>query len=675
MNSLTVREILFTLPNKSSYKINTNSTITIKSLKKIVIAAANLSSKNFKLIHNDVDYLLENPNNTIKQLFDDDEKILFQIHYEDSLSDKKNNIFKLNLGNKCYLHNFKFVYLYCYTCNKSICSQCVQENLHNHHNIIDKNDHLKKSENIICNIIDDIKNAGKKKFNLDLLSNVKENIEKVIYPNIIEKAKEAKDKIIHNINTFVDILSNSEINWQNELNNLESLCIEGLEELKQTQKIENLFDSDNIFPFLDLKITNLKNKKIEILENEMSFKLFEKVKDVSEKLKYTYEKLLNKMKFDLDDEITKNLLTSLKPLSREEIFELLYKENDVQNILITPQKSIVDKGNNNNSNSSSKKLFIFDGTTNSTQKENINQNFQKSTEAELGSPNRDGNKSIKKLKYQKFYTIVPNTSKIIEYNSDKNKISEICLKFSAFIGIKNFLPKSSILNDGKHLYISGGSLEKNESNSFILFNTQNLVRLPFMSFSRSNHTSLKLSNLYYCIGGVNNRTCEYFNSNDLTWQTLPSLNYSREKSNVLVFNNSNLYCFFGKYKEKKIQTEMEVLDLNIKKVWELLIFENTDKINQMLNGSSLLHLNSDEVILIGGKTNKDKYNKNVILLNTKKRTLNKIGENQKDYYFLENQSHFIGNNTYANFNSVNNLLFYFDLDKYYIETQQLFLKN
>ena len=31
-------------------------------------------------------------------------------------------------------------------------------------------------------------------------------------------------------------------------------------------KIENLFDSDNIFPFLDLKITNLKNKKIEILE-------------------------------------------------------------------------------------------------------------------------------------------------------------------------------------------------------------------------------------------------------------------------------------------------------------------------------------------------------------------------------------------------------------------------
>ena len=82
MNSSSVREIMFTLPNRSTYKINTNSTVTIKSLKKIVIAAANLSSKNFKLVHNNIDFLLETPNHTVKQLFADNEKIIFQERFQ-----------------------------------------------------------------------------------------------------------------------------------------------------------------------------------------------------------------------------------------------------------------------------------------------------------------------------------------------------------------------------------------------------------------------------------------------------------------------------------------------------------------------------------------------------------------------------------------------------------------
>jgi len=153
-DSSRLRQIIFKLDKNKIYKFNTNSTVTIKSLRKIIIAAANITNKHLVMLYQDKDYN-EFENFTIQQLFPVEKTIEFTIKI---LPDVETPVpIKLNQGSNCVNHKYKFPYFYCYDCKYSICSICVQSKEHLNHKLLDKHDYVQNTDVIVDTLFSDFK--------------------------------------------------------------------------------------------------------------------------------------------------------------------------------------------------------------------------------------------------------------------------------------------------------------------------------------------------------------------------------------------------------------------------------------------------------------------------------------------------------------------------------------
>ena len=66
-------------------------------------------------------------------------------------------IIDLKLLQFCNLHNGKYPYFYCFTCGKSICSDCLKTGEHNNHETKEKYDYLQESRNLVELLFRDLK--------------------------------------------------------------------------------------------------------------------------------------------------------------------------------------------------------------------------------------------------------------------------------------------------------------------------------------------------------------------------------------------------------------------------------------------------------------------------------------------------------------------------------------
>ena len=143
-----IRQTLFIVDQARQYLFDVNQNITIRKLKKMIVAAADLNKVGLRIFHDGKEYTNED-DSALDQLFPDLQKVEFYLQYSYDQVEDLEEIIDLKLKQFCPQHNGKYPYFYCFTCGKSICSNCLRSGLHDNHHKKEKYDYLQESRNLV----------------------------------------------------------------------------------------------------------------------------------------------------------------------------------------------------------------------------------------------------------------------------------------------------------------------------------------------------------------------------------------------------------------------------------------------------------------------------------------------------------------------------------------------
>ena len=149
-----IYKTIFTLNENSFYSFDVNSDISFHILKKMVSSASGLSD--FQIFYNDTNYTMYE-NESLKSLFPFTYEIKFNLIKNIFSSENSSSFIKLKLNKKfCNLHYNKYPYFYCFSCNTSICSDCIFSGKHINHDVMEKYDYLQNSKILVNEIFEDL---------------------------------------------------------------------------------------------------------------------------------------------------------------------------------------------------------------------------------------------------------------------------------------------------------------------------------------------------------------------------------------------------------------------------------------------------------------------------------------------------------------------------------------
>ena len=193
---------IFILDKNRRYSFDVNQNITIRNVKKMIDAAANLGRAHIRLYHDGTEYT-SNDEDTLDFLFPTLEVIIFNLAISADTIDIYDDFISLKLNKEyCPLHYSKYPYFYCYTCGKSICSECLFSNAHNGHNYKEKYDYLQSGQELVSqlfkNLNDNIKD-GDDQFTLQL----KDKIKIQFFSKLKKMVEEIEKKLVEVLEEFI----------------------------------------------------------------------------------------------------------------------------------------------------------------------------------------------------------------------------------------------------------------------------------------------------------------------------------------------------------------------------------------------------------------------------------------------------------------------------------------
>jgi len=132
---------------------------------------------------------------------------------------------------------------------------------------------------------------------------------------------------------------------------------------------------------------------------------------------------------------------------------------------------------------------------------------------------------------------------------------------------------------------------------------------------RDQHCLLYANDYYViAIGGFRTKTCEQYNLLKNEWTPLPSLEVKLYNTSAVLFNNINVYVFFGLISPPKNKYDLnfnqEIYRLKLPSSnkeddkWERINYKG-ERISLCLN--SLLNVNETEIYIIGGRNQGDNF--------------------------------------------------------------------
>ncbi len=379
-----IRQTLFYVDKNRKYLFDVNQNITIHTLKKMIIAAANLGKINIKIFHDGIEYTNKDTS-TLEELFPNIQIVDFTIQISYDNIEELDSLIKLKLKNYCDLHYGKYPYFYCYTCGKSICTNCLNEGKHIDHNIKEKYDYLQNSKNLIEMLFYDLKNI------LDNAKNINENSVKELrndvnikFSQLIDLLRLIENKMITIIDSFLDKEKVNLKTIQNNVFLLKNHCAEGLDKLKSEIEIEDMMIDENIFLTFDRKFGEIASEKKQFEDDVKKFKEYSETlylikniigKSYEEIYKFLMNYLNGPTLIEIQDKIKNQ---NIDVVDKKKIFDKLLSDikrddNNIHNsIKPTQQFNLNDNNNDNNNND------INNNDINYNDNNNINNMFQTS---------------------------------------------------------------------------------------------------------------------------------------------------------------------------------------------------------------------------------------------------------------------------------------------------------
>ena len=325
-----IRQTLFIVDPTRQYLFDVNQNITIKKLKRMIIAAADLNKVGLRIFHDGVEYT-NNDDDALDQLFPDLQKVEFDIRYSYDQVEDLEEIIDLKLKQYCPEHNGKYPYFYCFTCKKSICSDCLRSGAHNDHETKEKYDYLQESRNLVELLFKDLKDIFKnaKGVNDESIEDLKGKVSVQFFPELVRMVKQIEQNMINLIVFFLEKEKGNFKTIENNVNLLKDHCEEGLDKLKKEIVIEDLMIDENVFLTFDSKFKEIGKEKEKFKEDIEKYKQFSKnlnlIQSIIEKtykeiynflLKYLNDAELEDIKSKIDSE-------NINVVDKNKIFEKL----------------------------------------------------------------------------------------------------------------------------------------------------------------------------------------------------------------------------------------------------------------------------------------------------------------------------------------------------------------
>jgi hypothetical protein len=266
-----IRQVVFIFDKTKNYKFDVNNTVTIKGLKKMIIAAANLGKSELRVFHKGTEFT-QYDDSTLDELFPELPLVELTLSIHLLSEEERETHLKVRLGNYCLKHQFKYPYFFCYDCGKSICSLCLQSGDHKNHHYLEKYDYLQSSRNLVETIFYDMKELlSGRKLDLKEVEELRTKVTNEFFPTLHELINVIQGKMIDLINFYVDSEKTSYNNIQQNVGLLKNHCSEGLDKLKSEIAIEDMMIDEEIFLTFDRKFKDISTEKVRVIKDSSKF--------------------------------------------------------------------------------------------------------------------------------------------------------------------------------------------------------------------------------------------------------------------------------------------------------------------------------------------------------------------------------------------------------------------
>ncbi len=476
-----IHQTLFIVDQNRHYLFDVNQNITIKKLKRMIVAAADLNKLGLRIFHEGKEYT-NYDDSALDQLFPGLTKVEFYIQYSYDQVEDLEEIIDLKLKQYCPLHNGKYPYFYCFTCGKSICSDCIKSGIHNNHETKEKYDYLQESRNLVELLFKDLKDMFKnvKGGNDEAIEELKTKVKIQFFPKLIEMIREIEQKMMNLIIFFLEKEKGNFQTIENNVNLLKNHCKEGLDKLKKEIVIEDIMVDEDVFLTFDSKFKEIGNEK-------------EKFKEDIEKYKQFTDTLY--------------LIQSIIEKTYKEIYNFLLKYLNV-----TEFEDIKNKINSQN-------ISVVD-------KEKIFEKLLSNIKRRSGSEMRSESNRINKIYNFRNRNEPPPTK---EFNIDDNRNKKVNFILTSSQKDNNKAPSNNIFN------VTNTSDNYGAINNAIEYNNSNInIGSSKYDFNDNNQNSL---NNNYTFGSANNYNSynysNYGNNNNLNNKNVSMLSEIKESHNEM----------------------------------------------------------------------------------------------------------------------------------------------
>ena len=416
----TIIKTKFIIDKNRQYEFDVDNNISMYTLKRMITAATDNShfssieikykGKSLENIYNKCEN--KDENSPLYILFNNEKYIEFtlKINYNNNI-EEFNDLIKLKLKNYCNLHKGKYPYFYCFTCNKSFCSICLNQ-YHQDHDVKEKYDYLQSTKSLIEQCFYDLDDILKnvREINGKKIDELRNEITLNNFPQIIEKIRTIENKLLSSITYFVEKEKLNLTTIQKNVILLKKYCAEGIEKLKSDIEIEDMMTDENIFLTFHEKFKTIAKEKEKFNEDVKIFKEFSDILNFINNTSFnTYKDIIdflngisnNNIMFDniknridnknideIKEEYINNLLaTNIKPKPKYEENSYIKNSPFIEKEVVNDNNNVNNRelllnnydNNNNNPNLIVKKTVIQTTTRglneNETDDNNNNNNF------------------------------------------------------------------------------------------------------------------------------------------------------------------------------------------------------------------------------------------------------------------------------------------------------------
>ncbi len=698
-------QIVFKFNDKREYETEILSRLKIKNLKRILISMANLANRKFQLMQNGAEISDSQNDLKVEELFPNRNEVLFQVIEKDYKRPGDNDKVLVKQGPHCSEHNYKYVYFFCYTCNKSICSQCVKNN-HYNHSILDKHDYLQNSQFLIDSLFNDLdftfESASKSKN--ENITNLRSNIKNTLIPNLHKEVDTLEVKLLDLVDFYLHCYEQSLINLKENTKDMKKSYANGLEELKYQINIKDIMIDQEVFKLFDEKMKEINEYKLKFIQslkldmlNDLSAEVEFNIRNTFSNLNIVFEKEVSSTeREDLKNKIHEN---TLNKLNENEVYELVFsikksnseikdekmkgnfiietpsertshKNSDasVKKDLEIPENQNVIRNKPEDEKVYPKKLFedeaiVIDESIlkQIKQEESPVQPKKKIVDDIIIQQRTEPNPKKPRLVDENNHTsvvirVIPGTNQMLIYKDEvETKIIQKEIDANSEFNLKQFKVGSSWINYDNKLFVSGGLEQDEATNSFFSYDNKNdkFLRLANMINPRSGHSSIIQDNFLYVVGGKNCNTCEKYDFKLQKWIQMPPQLEKERINPILYFHHKSniLYSFFGMNSKNEYITTVERIRTDTPKgKWELVTYKNPTNADILRTNCGVVD-KEDKIIMVGG-VGKEGLKKSIIFFDFDTISFNEMENNseEENCVFIDNKLIRLSDNYYGNFN-------------------------